>query len=399
MFINKDGCTSIAIAIFCFCSLTPFYTFTTLFYILHKISLFIILVSTLSSIYDGGLKRSAIYYTLCLFSAILLMSLYNQTIIHYISYATLIFASIQFLKYKVLLQAGYYFRDIYIGILSISMIFYILVLFGIITPTDVEYAHHNMLKINDKVYYEIYYDFLMVQKSDITWRSENLILRFQGLFDEPGVVGTVSGLLLIAIYRAKFGIRSFLLVVFGLLSMSKAFFVLFFICLCLKRKYKIIGISALSCSLILVFVYNLSPLLWNWLVAKVERGDNRVSECFWNAFESNFYNSPLLGLGNRSTALLGCDISSFFSLIYDYGIFGFSAIVIFNLVGFFLIQRKNNDPEATSRKMMILIIWSSIFILNTYQRPQYLLPMHAIIFCVFLSDGFLGRLNKNAVKN
>ena len=77
--------------------------------------------------------------------------------------------------------------------------------------------------------------------------------RFSSIFDEPGVVGTVNGLILASIGISLRNVRSLILLLAGLISFSLAFYIILICILLYKFNLKNILIIAFFASLIILY--------------------------------------------------------------------------------------------------------------------------------------------------
>lgn len=226
--------------------------------------------------------------------------------------------------------------------------------------------------------------------------------RFCSYFDEPGVVGTISSILL-AISGYKLQNRKNLIIfIAGLLSFSLYFFIfsIFFI-VCFyenKRLRKYTSIfSIIILSLIFVYIKNIESPIIQYYVAdrlKVDEnkgfsGNNRETEQFSLWFKE-FRKSPdyYFGLGRDARDKYGLNVggASYKDLIVSYGIIGF--ILLFIL--FSLWAQKNYRHKEL---LIFLFIFSSLL----YQRPFIFSPLYfsLILFSVNLINYRLQKYESN----
>lgn len=123
----------------------------------------------------------------------------------------------------VLIRVYSRFRLIYVVLLAVSLVVYLLVTFGISLPYySVPPPPRNTIDF----YYHIYPFYACPSVDD--WRNLGMN-RFNALFDEPGVVGTISFIIL---YIEKFNFKkigNFILLASGILSFSLFFYIASFI--------------------------------------------------------------------------------------------------------------------------------------------------------------------------
>lgn len=197
--------------------------------------------------------------------------------------------------------------------------------------------------------------------------GSSLLYRFCSMYDEPGVVGTVSVLLLITDnYDLKKNINR-VFFFSGFISFSFAFFVIsvLFGLLSFSMKKRLIFIGVLAV---------LYVLLSNFFVTKfliTDRfriedgrmmGDNRTSQDFDKVYRLKVKNADfeqmLFGYGTNAHIYFSSNVSSWKIYVLNKGYFGFTLLVIY-LVSFAYLN-------ARSMKVFILIL---LLYLSIYQRP------------------------------
>lgn len=248
------------------------------------------------------------------------------------------------------------FRKIYAVVTGLSLIVYILVLFAGVNLPYQELEPLNSDKID--VYYRTYPLLAMYYNYGIP------LPRFCGIFDEPGVIGTISGVLLIL---SQFNLKdkyNIPILLSGVFSASLFFIVLciFAILFLLKGKYKIIGIT----SVVILFYIAASNEITSQLITErlvIEdghlAGDSRsshLSETWYNNFIRS--NNVYFGLGNNAHLIYNEGGCSYKDLIIDYGIVCF---LLFCLC--FLI------PVMVNKRIHDVFLFALIFFSVIYQRP------------------------------
>lgn len=210
------------------------------------------------------------------------------------------------------------------------------------------------------------------------------IYRFQGIFDEPGLLGTVCALLLV--FR-KFQLNSSLsigLFCYGLASLSLAFVAILIIFViadtALNRRYKLFAYTMLVSALLLYQAWDYReelPLISRLATAQsIAEIDNRSSSGFDRQFDSflNRSSTPqiLIGNGNAAHTRLNSDASTWRSLLYNYGLIGLG--LYFYLILSILFQsivlhgsRAFSPHSAT----LLICIMASFF-----QRPDIFNPIY-----------------------
>ena len=161
------------------------------------------------------------------------------------------------------------FRKIYVFFIGLSMIVWILLLLGVNVP------YQTIQPLNSlKEYTCNAYPFLVkINMYSASYESLSNSIRFMGLFDEPGVVGTIS---LMMMYVGKFDLRTRankILLLSGIFSFSLFFFVGALAFLEYKifatnqKKSQKVLLTTLLLSLIAYSFYNpiTSELIWDRL--------------------------------------------------------------------------------------------------------------------------------------
>ena len=175
------------------------------------------------------------------------------------------------------------FLNIYCVIIGISLFVWIFVMLGAINPMRVIKPLNELKDYNYNVY-----PFLVM--------ASNGGFRFSGLFDEPGVVGTISGLLFCCQRNIK-SRQSMILLLSGLCSVSLFFFLIVaiyytYLQLVEKGNAKNIALYLFVAGVALIAVFS-SPILSEMIVSRLEWdsdtgmfiGDNRASTYAWELFD------------------------------------------------------------------------------------------------------------------
>lgn len=260
------------------------------------------------------------------------------------------------------------------------VVFLIVALGGDLNWTRLETIHS--LKADSGLYYRNYI-YTVVLSNQIFPFLDGDIFRFSGLYNEPGVVGTVSALLLSATGFKLDKWYSKLIFFGGLISFSLAFYIAILVYL-LFARFSVFIICFVLFSFLLYFSYDFLSQFYffnAYLYNKIfhlynfdASVNNRVSECFEVVYYS-FLGTPevFFGLGDGAHSLTGCDVSHYSSLIYNYGVFGFVLIGVFY---FSLYIVKVNSLKLIYTTLPFLIV----FMLMLYQRPAVFSFYNILIF-------------------
>jgi hypothetical protein len=250
----------------------------------------------------------------------------------------------------------------YVFIFSISLIPSILsyvcvMILGIPLP-NVRINSLNPDKVGD--YFQ--YPFLVVyQQGGITMPN------FFGYYDEPGVIGTISAILLIV---RKFNLKEKInipIFIAGLLSISFYFLLLFaiYILIFAKLKFKLV-VAVIAIFFVTQYISN--PLLYDLVFKRFEltsdggfAGDNRISDKYFETWYRSYKQSSsyLFGLGRDMHLKYNPGGSSYVDIIIDRGILFFSVYVIsFLLLGIKKLQLSKG-----------LVVYAIVLLSLLYQRP------------------------------
>lgn len=265
-------------------------------------------------------------------------------------------------KDRIVILSFNYFKNIFVVSLFLSLIVYVLVLFLTIPISFNIIKPLNTLKDYDYAQYPF-----LVSDGILSFKS--LHFRFHGMFDEPGVIGTIATLLLLI---DRFNLKSKqnkILFVSGLFSLSFYFIIgsIFYILFFTKNKLKIlIAIAIIIFYIVTVNNSSISFFVWNRFAIKDNTlvGDNRSSIQLDYEFTKLFNNYDYIwGKGSDFTKknnLMGT--SSYKSLFINYGV----VFIIVLLIAFYLFAYSNIKDKK------LLSIYMFIFLGIIYQRPGML---------------------------
>lgn len=258
------------------------------------------------------------------------------------------------------------FCEIYSIILIPSIIVYLAIVFvGISFPSQVISPMNSAKSID---YFQ--FPFLLVPTNVVD------MFRFMAIFDEPGVVGTISGVLLFVRGIHIKDWTTYPILISGFLSFSLAFYLLLiaYILLYQSVKAKVVSIFILF----LLFIYFgdndfVQEKVFERL--QVENGQmvgiNRTQTSM-ESFMRDFKNSDKYWFGygdNYAQNVVNKGGASYKDLIVNYGIIGFSFFVIISLaLGVKVLGISN-------RLIIFLISFSAII----YQRPFIFSPFYLFL--------------------
>ena len=282
-----------------------------------------------------------------------------------------------------------YFTIIFAVALISGLFFWILYVLKVQVPYSVlqpEYAG----KVEGGFFYRHYLGCVFLDhKYNIEYFTKYKIC---GMFDEPGVIGTIGALLLVSNHFWENRKDKWLLIIFvgGALTFSLAFYIIIGVYIILKlfcqKKLRIDKISLyfifIGISLLVIFLsisnirYILNEILWEKMksfISSLTTGGYRVPSAYWVNFQNLIIdnNKLMFGLGYGARDFQEFYGSSFITdLLVEYGIVG----SIFYLMIPFV------TAILTCPKGKIDWIFLFLFMLSAYQRPQFFNITYMVIF-------------------
>lgn len=266
-----------------------------------------------------------------------------------------------------------YFITIYAIVIGVSSVVWILSFLDVIGPSGI-ISPLNELKDHK------YYVYPLVVRPDMIVPIE----RFCGPFDEPGVSGTISAIILII---GKFKLKDLrLLVIFlaGILTLSLFYVVIcsvyYFIYTFAVSKNKVAGVMLLLLLAIVVITTLSNELLYDRLWSRFLwdadsgsfAGDNRYTEgakILMNKYMGTL--GFLFGIGKTDELLRASEGE--FSLLFtilQYGLlFVLAYILVFALYGW---KYRNN--------MIAYLLFLLVFMGSIYQRPDLFQPEYLFLY-------------------
>lgn len=238
-------------------------------------------------------------------------------------------------------------------------------------------------KLDEGVYYHHYFGAV---EGYFRWSEGHV--RLCGMFDEPGVVGTMAGLLLAANRRRKSWIRC-ILFIGGIFSLSFAFFVIYacYIGLVLLSEKKIMtiamGMLGFVCVLFMLAQLPKENLIYRYTISRLEikngklMADNRTSSVFEQAY--NHYTKSIrifTGAEKKMAAHLTHGLSSYKIVIFEYGIVVFCILVYLVIKANCFFENKRNKITLNDKSILIML-----FLMSIYQRPNVInIPFLIVLY-------------------
>lgn len=267
-----------------------------------------------------------------------------------------------------------YFLTIYSIIIGISAFTYILSLFGL-APILGTIEPLNILKSYDYTIYP-----LLVIANDIGESS----YRFFGPFDEPGVIGTISAILLVI---GKFNLkdkRYLIIFITGFFSLSFFYFIVVSIYyliynLFVKKNRRNSIFIIVVFFIFLLLTYN-NTILHNILWSRFEWdpstgrfvGDNRLTDMGYEYVKTIMGSSEFyFGSNNYEVyAEMVSGSSSFISIIVQYGLI-FSLLYVYLFASYGWKYKQN---------IITYLLFLFVFLGTVYQRPFIFDPLYLFLF-------------------
>lgn len=273
-------------------------------------------------------------------------------------------------------------KDIQVSIghkfLSLYLIFVAIGLFSWILNIFIEIPTFRLATPSTKISGLLDYNLTIL--GEVVPSNAGDIYRFQAMFDEPGLLGTVSALLLCS--KLWNGWAQFLvLLLSGLASMSAAFIVICVIYLSIIFPLRSIFVFLPFSALIFWLIKGI-PFLGYFIYTKIvnllfEGSSNRVSsdaELFLEGYFSDIsFLKALSGSGYGFMAQQGVDISSLFVVFVDSGLIG----VFLLFLGYIILW----VGRSRSFHFLPFLI---VFFVSIIQRPGVYSYFYFIIFYMAL---------------
>ena len=189
--------------------------------------------------------------------------------------------------------------------------------------------------------------------------------RFCGCYDEPGVVGTIAGIMLVINRWNMRNWKNIVLLISGIFSFSLYFYMLQFLYFLFyaRLRYKIVAFFLL---IGLFFYLQNDELVNKFLLARLDfsggdfSGDNRTTASFDSWYRNFLFTGDFwIGCGKGMANIVDSGGASYKHLIVDYGFIMF-AIYMFSFL--YLIWRNHS---VLKKFLIISIVLFSLI----YQRP------------------------------
>lgn len=352
--------------------------------ILMTLNPLILLVLTIICFLERRRLRSKDIFPLLVFTAALLVYTIasDHNLVFFVTYASIIL--LPFLKNDFSKSLFEKFLLIFTITTALGLVFWFLAIIGLVSPIG-SIEPINFLK---KYYYLVYPFFIT--------STEDPLARFEGLYDEPGVMGTLCGLFLIIRGLDFKDWKSIALLLGGCFSLSFFFYVVLIVYFGVKYFFNKNNIKRVSifavCISVLIYLIFTNPYLyknigyrfeWNKTESRFE-GDNRINidvvSFYWQGMDTR---QILMGINNKDAykdSVQGS--SSIYNVIILYGIL----FVILYFVFFILYSIRNSDSRLKAI-LSVLVIFGSL-----YQRPGVMDLPYVFLFCLISNSKMIDTL-------
>ena len=259
----------------------------------------------------------------------------------------------------------------------LSVIQYILV---VVFDIGMPYRVINALNTLKSYDYMAYAFFVMPSK------TFDILPRFFGMYDEPGVVGTIAGAILMT---RQFNFKKWInipIFIAGILSFSLFFYVIFaiYVILFAKIRYKVITTVLVALA---VYLWRENEILERYVFSRLEiengewTGDDRTKAHFDYWYKTEFVNSKdfYFGLGRSANTLYNQGGASYKDVIVNYGIIFF--VIYMGTFTLFGLYRLKFSKEFF---IYFFLLYGVI-----YQRP--FIGSFVYLFIIFIPILYLNR--------
>ena len=221
------------------------------------------------------------------------------------------------------------------------------------------------------------YPFLSVYDSDYGFVK----YRFCGPYDEPGVIGTFSTIVL---YGERYNLKDYRNIIFlisGICSFSMFFFVMTAVYYFIFNGKYAMSILFFAIVALILYIGQEDEIISSLVFDRFEiykNGGGRTTDLFDNVY-SKFIKTPdvLWGVGMEKTSklLMQTGSSTYKSIIYAYGLLGLFFVLVFWGYYAFSSIRKNKN----------IIVFCFLFGAAFYQRPSLFEPYYCFLFAAVIS--------------
>jgi len=361
-------------------SLFP-YPFWGKAYVLVFIYLFICALSFIEMLFSAKVSVESLLSSALISSLVLMFHLLNEASIIWAVFVAGVFFALLLYPAESICEIYRIFRNLYAVTLIPGIIVWLLFIVGIDVDTmAIGIVADDIVPTQSKVDLGVSY-ILFPGSVMLDYMASWPVFRFQGWFDEPGVVGTVSALIL-AVEKFDVTKKSNKIIAFaGLISLSLAFYMLaaLYMVLNIKRSWRVLLALITIVLFASIFPSPISQALDSKIFSRIQvsddlsiQGDNRMSSSdmiSWERWKSSSTNGILFGINTPIEGSSGWRV-----VLIKAGLLGMLLIVCIFVLS--IIRR------STSLSFYQLT-FGVIFIASFLQRPAVVLPFY-LLMVIFL---------------
>lgn len=370
--LNMGNALAFAYATLAFLTLGPYFLWFAPPYAYQLISALTIATSIYYMLSRKKIERSVVLLVILGSLSVIIRQINSDGISVWINTMILLMLAFIIIGREIQLKSFRYFVNIYVVTLLPSLAYFLLMSVGFSFPWNA-LESTNEGKISAGFFYREYVGMVVIHQL-VFPLGNGEIFRLSGFFDEPGVIGTVSALLIAAFWPNLGLFKRFVLVASGILSFSLTFFILMGVYFLFKKPALIISFAIVSALAITYLPDNIkeNKLVSYYVMERLTKSvlsysdvNNRTSVCFDIKYNDMITSENVwFGFGHGAHARTSCESagSSYRTLIYNFGIMGFAFIVAFYLAIFFKLLYSLDDLY---RAVPFIIV----FLGAVYQRP------------------------------
>lgn len=297
----------------------------------------------------------------------------------------------------------YSFNKLLAIIMMPSLVIWLLLILGIDISYHVILPNHDG-KVDVGLIYKCYLELSVILTSIGNVTSVD---RLCGIFDEPGVVGTISGLLIAANGMSLTKKENIVILISGILSFSTAFYIILLLLLFFKilaqKKLIVIFLVPMLCLLYYIFINiptTFPPLVRVQNAVTFDegklQGNNRESLATKAELDNIIKNHFLDLIGGYGHEAIKNNPKLFGSWSYRLFIYerGLIAVLIYGMQFFIAALYANRGMRFNYNQSIFMFI----FVLSLYQRPE---AACSIAYLIIFAGGIanLATINRNVQSN
>jgi hypothetical protein len=287
----------------------------------------------------------------------------------WVTFGFLIFIVIIGIENEILIKSATIFENFLAVILLSGLTIHFLIILGLDLP-------YYFFELEHKISVGHFYRGYLLNVELLNYSYEKNYFRFCGIFDEPGVIGSLVGLILIVRKMTLMNFKNIIFYTAGFASESKIFYILIAYGIIINLNKKLLLLLSFSLVLFIIFFDTIPTEEFKFFL-------NRESDCFKDIYGVFLKSDSIyFGLGPNFILTTGCDISFYKSIFVDYGFILGSFLIILN---FYVYINKSIICKQSKKQIYnFIFIFLIPIILVFMQRPiPFLLANFLILFIYF----------------